>query len=291
MLTKAHLFFILLSNTVIYGQINSFYPDVVRSYKNQEAWINPSSSVDTSRYHVNMVANTTSGSRGNVGLYQLYAGFALKTSEKQSQTMRIFISNEREGPYISKPRAYLSYTLRMRISQKSYLSSGISYGFSSATINASLVTNSNNYFTQDATLGITFSRKYWGLGGSILHALNNRISTSIENARLKRHYHLNGYYNIQIDYSKHLEIAGFYRVFSDLQNQFLGSLVFYPRDEFGFGTGYYSRRGISFYTYFQHIIHPSNYQLFFTYNSGWMSEVPVISRSFELGLCMLFYKK
>ena len=114
---------------------------MVRSYKSQEPWINPSSSIDTARYHINMVANNTPGNRGNVGLYQLHAGFALNTADKRSQTIRVFISNEKEGPYISKPRAYINYALRMRISQKSYLSSGISYGFSSATINASLVTN------------------------------------------------------------------------------------------------------------------------------------------------------
>lgn len=284
MIKKALILSFLCLTLWSYGQVNSIYPDVVTSYKGQEVWINPSSSMDTSQYYANMVANYRAGNRGNVGLYQLDAGVHFLSGNKNNQVIRVLFSSEKEGPYISKPRGYINYGFRLALNKKLSLSSGIAYGFSSNNIQVAQVSNVNSYFVQDGAFGLELTTSKWGIGAAMMHVFNNQISEQVDSIRLNRFYHINAFQLINFNQQMRLELRGFYRLFSDLNNQLLVNALFYPLPEFGFGGSYFSRKGMSFSSYFQMTLRKTTCQLFMSYNSGWMAEVPAFARSFELGM-------
>lgn len=258
-------------------------------FLSQKIFINPAIiERDSAAYTVQFASKVNTRAFGNVAIHQLNGGFQLRNKNK-IQAIRIQVSGEKEGPYISKTSAYFNYVIKIPITQNAYLGMGASLGFTSSFVDASSVSIYSNYLLPDANFGLNLSRKKSSFGLSSFQAFNNSISGYNDFMRLSRYYQ--GVFEtektLSLDYD--LLFNSRLRYCTDIASQWSNSIEVKYQKAFGLGALYQTKKGMSAFLTCNQFVKEQEIQLLFAYNSGLFAKQASVFQSLELSLSMFLY--
>lgn len=273
---------LLFLSVIAQGQSGVVYPDVFSSYFNDISLINPAYIPQEGRLELKAIYKFRRGLLSDISTFAASGSKYWNTDKNTSQAGRLIFQNEREGPYISSPKTYLNYALRLTLSSNTSLMTGLSLGFSGLSFTAP--SGAGSVMLLDGGLGVILRHKKIDIGVSTLQMFNSEGVAISAPIRLQR------YYNIHLTAEKSvtpaLDLKGYFflRNFNQIPDHLNagGSILLQRFIELG---GLYKyRRGISFFGALTISQDTNPLILSLSYNSSLLSSSPLWSDSFELGL-------
>lgn len=286
MLKNQLIFFFLSTFFLVKGQHHSLYPQLNSTFQQQKVWVNPAYVSEVGDYSLNFQTHFRTVNRGQAGLYFFDGGNWIR-KDSVAHGFRLLVANEKEGPYISRPRAYVNYALLRPLTRHWSLYSGVSFGFFSTFISAATTTLNNNFMLPDGNIGFGIKNKRLDGGFSIMQAFDNEIA-EVRHLKLRRYYHYHFSYQQPVNNNVVVELSGFYRHFLDLDNQLTTSLEVEYKNQLSMGTLYHTLNGVSFLFNYSDEMYQTRYSLFLTYNSGITAASRKLSQSMEMGVGLNF---
>ncbi len=273
----------------IMGQVSSVYPEISDVHFNQIAFDNPAHF--PSDHDIQTIFNyrQKTGAFNTISGYNFLLSYTLKRDQRQ-QLFRLLAHNERDGPYISRPRAYLNYAYRLTLSSEIKLALGYSMGIAGSNFDSRSNAQYSDY-TLDGTLGIVSSYKNLEMGLGVPQLFNTSISPFNSVSKLPRYVTLFGRYELKEINSWHYAIHINNRIFNDIPNIHVLSIIADFRKIMSSSVSYRYQRGLSFYgalSYDNDFLGKINFGI--TYNSPFLSGQSARLNSFEASLGIFFNK-
>jgi hypothetical protein len=268
--------------TNAYGQTAPSYPDFFSSYFFNTYVINPSYISENVSFTLNSYYKFREGSFSDINTFFAGGEKIIYSDRSYTHGIRLMVFNEKEGQYISRPKAYINYAVEIPVTSDTRICSGLSAGISSANFTAP--SGSGNVILPDGTAGAGLKiRKYYA-GISSSQIFNS------EGVAIRAPVKLQRFYNFQVEGEQ--QLSAFFSVkeyflwrslpyFRDMWNL---SVLLNVKEAAGAGITYKGFQGFSFPAYLR--INPSgnSLQLTFTYNSNLMTNTSAWNESFEIGL-------
>jgi hypothetical protein len=196
--------------------------------------------------------------------------------------------SEKEGEFIVRPKAYLSYAWHTAIVKDYHLSAGIHLGFAGYIFKPTNVSAEGSAFAPDADVGIGFYNEGLVVGISLNQALNSILTPKVFSFRyrrfstinLEKKWNINKNYSLLFNY-QHQSFRSFqqnnsFGIHFLLNRLFLAGVYVIPAEKLTFSLG------------FQDILyHTSRFKFIFGYNIPLKMAAQSRIQSFEL---MLTYK-
>ena len=118
--------------------------------------------------------------------------------EVSRNILSIRVSNDQEGVYISRNRAYLGYGFHTRIFNNFFLGGALDFGFMGYVVEGTPSTGNASEYVMDGSAGISLYNEVLTTGFSINQAFNNNVQPLDEVTRLYRHINAFASYNFVI---------------------------------------------------------------------------------------------
>lgn len=262
---------------------NLLYPDIYSSFAINKAVLSPSYIPEEGNYGLSGVYKFKTG-QANWALYDVNASLVSDLANNNKQLFRISFFNEKEGPYISSPRAYINYAYRISISKESSISAGVAFGFLSKQFSAPSSTGAGNVMLPDGNTGLTFQYQSFQTSVAMYQLFGS------EGKAIKATLRLNSYYQFYAEQivilNEHWDLRPhmLLRILPEVTNQWIGGASLVYKKQLEVTTIYTQRRGVAF----QAMLKIDNDYLPVTisvlYNSALFSQTPVWLNSTELGL-------
>ncbi len=119
--------------------------------------------------------------------------------------LSIRFSNDQEGVYISRNRAYLGYSFHTKVIDNFYLGGALEFGSMGYVVEGTPSTGNASKYVIDGSAGVSIYNENLTTGVSINQAFNNEVQPLDEVTRLYRHMNLFAAYNFII--SEYFEIC------------------------------------------------------------------------------------
>lgn len=113
-----------------------------------------------------------------------------KDSAQSVSSIGVKFQNEKEGEFIERPKYYVSYSFRTRISETYWLGLGIDIGRAGYSFNGTDVSTSGSASNWDGNLGLVFHSSSFCIAGSANQIFNSLILPKNLYFRWKRFYSL-----------------------------------------------------------------------------------------------------
>ncbi|WP_028981771.1 PorP/SprF family type IX secretion system membrane protein [Sporocytophaga myxococcoides] len=278
-------FFLYLT---VSAQVTDIFPENYTTYFNNTAIVNPGFVPEDSKAEFFSMYRQRTGAFQKIASYSVTCSKVFRKENKAAHLARVFFFNEKEGPYIDKPRAYFNYAYAIPISEETSLSAGLSAGFTQVYFSAPSATASGNSTMPDGAFGITFSRKKFFTGISSQQVFNAESNPIKANVKLRRYY--NFLLRQEKDLSPSLKIRGnfMYQLLpsnSDLLNFALEGNY---NDILGIGGAYKSREGLSLLGTVETNLGDDKIFICFAYNTGVLSKLKYGFNSIEINFAYKF---
>lgn len=267
------------------GQTGASYPDFFSSSSLYPSLINPAYISPSNRSQAIVLGKFRSGLLRDV--YSLAGSFEkLWISKKNTfHSARIIVHNEKEGPYIARPRIYANYSTGILIASETRLMAGASFGLVQSNFNVpSKVFSVTN---PDLNIGVFVRHKELEAGISAQQVLQS-------GSRGAAVVYLNNYYNFYMGWSKSLNptlkvnsslICSLLPVIPDLVN---GRISLFFHEKFESGVAYTYKDGVSLFSSL--LLGPQDHTLRISvlYNSTFLDKNVVWGSSLEFGFSYLY---
>lgn len=264
------------------GQHTVLYPEVFSAFFNHQALFNPAFQQDTGRIAFSVSLKSRMGAFKNIATYYATLDRNFMNEKNSGHTLRLLFYNEKEGPYIEKPRGYFNYAYRIAITREAFLSAGAAVGFAQVAFSAPSASASGSATMPDASVGLYLRAKRVRLGASSLQLLNSESSPASVLVKLSRYYNFFAEIEKQMGYAWKLKTAFLYRMLPVYPDNIDLALLLSYRDTFLFGTSGRYRYGMSFFVSFNINAGNSLLNLNFAYNAPFLSGVTPLNNSLEL---------
>lgn len=258
------------------------YPDVFSGYFYNQAIVDPSYIPEEGNLLFSTYYKFRPGTFSDINTFMLSAEKIIRNRGQTTQAVRVFMLNERQGSYISKPSGYLNYAVQLALSSDLLLSVGTSLGF--AELNFTAPSGGGSSIIPDGRLGISTRYKKISAGissGQIFNSEGRPVSTLIQLNRFFN-YHLETVHTL----SPFLDFRTYFlwRSFPHLKDQYYLTGTFDYRKTAEAGLIFKFQRGLSLVGSVQ--VNREGNPLFvsFVYNSSFFSSVPVWNNSYEIGI-------
>jgi hypothetical protein len=287
-LMRLHLlaFAILFFGTHLQGQNVGSYPDQFSSYFTNLAVVNPAFISSTGLSEAIFQSKLRRGLYKDITTISATLQKTFNSTGRNWHSGRLIFLNEKEGPYISIPRAYGNYGLRIQVKEEAAILAGISIG--AVNPNFSTPTKSVNAILMDGSFGIMCQYKTSSFGISSNQIFDN-YSSAASSIVLKRFYsaHFDTRFGISqsVELSTHL-LCNYY---TDIPTQANASFSFIFQETVTGGLGYKNRQGTFIYfsvTANKDSEHPI--KILTLYNSLLFSSQNAMSESIELALAYCY---
>lgn len=261
---------------------NYYLPDYYASSSLYNvALINPAYLPDASRFSLGSVYKSRTGLLNEVASTAAYGAIHLKPEKRVGQALRLLFFNEKEGPYISSPKGYANYALKIPINEDISLYTGLALGMASMSFTAA--SGMGTVQVPDGNAGCIFKFKKLEIGASAYQIFNSSGRAVSSVFTFKRFFQF--YAQSEKELSAYWSLKGnvFWRsqALYDLAN---ATLLLQYKDMLSFGTMYQLRRGTSFLAAFQINQDTHPIKLHVAYNSLLLNTISVSTGSFEIGL-------
>lgn len=265
-----------------YSQSGRIYPDVFSAFFTNMALVNPSyvpqeGNVDLMSYY-----KFRQGLLSDVSTFMASGHKVWRRENKPEHLARLIFFNEKEGPYISSPRAYGNYALKQRLSSDADIGGGVSLGL--AGINYSTPSGAGSFTVLDGNIGLGLNYRKISIGMAAIQAFNAEGIAVSSPVRFQRFYNL--HFSAEKTVSPDLDLNSYFlwRSLPGLPDQYIGALTLFYRRFLEVGALYFRPRGVSYLSTF--ILNPEKNPLHFSiaYNTAFLGSNPLWGNSFEIGL-------
>jgi hypothetical protein len=274
------LFLFFIAMIPSFGQQGGLYPDQLSSYFFNPSLINPAYIQQKGTSEAIVQSKLRSGFYKDISTISASAQKVFNTQNNQWHSGRILLQNEKEGPYISTPRFYGNYGIRIGIGENTALMGGVSLGL--VNPNFRTPTKSVSSTLLDGALGFMFQSAKVAVGFSS----NQIFNSSSDNSRfisLKRFYTTQ--LNAVLLESDQVEVNSYFlwTYYTDISSQFNGVISVFWNDWLEVGGGYRIRQGTLFLasiTLDKTSLHPIRMGLL--YNSVILNTTNMLGESIEI---------
>lgn len=276
----------LLINLRSLAQVGGIYPDQFSSYFLNKSLLNPAYIHPDGNSEAIAQSKLRSGFYKDISTIAASAQKVFNTENNQWHSARLLFQNEKEGPYISTPRFYGNYAIRIGLGEKSDLSGGISLGL----VNPNIRTPTKSVSTTllDGSIGLLLRYSRVSAGFSSQQIFNNS-SEGIRSIKLRRFYNSTiGATIVEGPFIK-LNTYVLWIAYSDLPSRFNGIVSILYNDWLEAGAGYQTRQGALFFASFtadRTGMHPLKISLL--YNSVLFNTSNLLQEGVEISISYLY---
>jgi hypothetical protein len=249
---------------------------------NHQPLFNPAFQQDTGKVIFSASIKSRMDAFKNIATYYASIDRSIMNDRNAGHTFRLFFFNEKEGPYIEKPRAYFNYAFRVSLAKETYLSSGAAIGLSQVAFSAPSASAVGTSTMPDASVGLYFKRRNFTTGISTMQLLNSESSPASVLVKLGRYYNFFINQEKQLGYSWIFRAAVLYRLLPSSFDNLDAALLLTFKETMTVGVSGRYRYGTSFFFSLNINTGNSILNLNFVYNSPFLSGVTALNNSFEI---------
>ncbi|MBC7389618.1 MAG: type IX secretion system membrane protein PorP/SprF [Opitutaceae bacterium] len=268
-----------------WAQNSFYYPNSFNAYFLNFSQITPSFIPNEGKMELTSGYKSLTGAFRKISSYHFTAARIFKRNDN-AHLFRVQFYNEKEGTYISNPRAYANYGYQLSLNDNFKLISGISLGFAGLYYSAPNTTQSS-FNVPDGALGLSIKSAWMEIGASAFQIFNSSFKPLSSTITLERYYNL--YANAKKEWPSDwiLKCYGLYRILPYTEPDIIlsGTIGYTKNIEAGISVRYNS--GISLFGVFSPAIGEDRLKLLINYNSPLFGLVPKYQSNIEIGLAYI----
>jgi len=234
-------------------------------------------------------AEFTSGYKSLTGAFRKISSYyvtASRTFRKEkgsTHLIRLQFYNEKEGSYISSPRAYANYAYLVPLSEQVSAYTGLAIGVAGAYYSAPTTTQSS-FTLPDGSLGVGLKSNWFDVGGSMMQAFNSKYAPVASIVEYKRFYHV--YALLKKEWASEWGVKGqiLWRHLPSLEDEYYGTASLFYTKNLEFGATMKYNGALSVFTLLGLNANEDRLQLMLNYNSPFFGLVPAYQSNLEIGL-------
>ncbi len=262
---------------------NILYPDLYTVYDANMYMVNPAYVPKETKTDLTAFYKFQTGAFKDVATMAFSAAKLYERENEAIHSIRLSVTNEKQGPYISSPRAYANYAYELPLGLETRLALGLSFGF--AGMNYSGMSTGNvNTFLPDGAGGLVFTFREFRLGVSGQQLLDTKSKPFSSQIELKRYYHVHFSHQLDITEGCQWKYYGLYRYLPNIPNELLVGTQLLFQKTFGIGAVARSNAGMSIYAEIALDSERDRLKLVLNYNSSFFKLIPTFQDSMELGV-------
>ena len=207
-----------------------------------------------------------------------------RRDNESAHLARLSVLNEKQGPYISSPRASANYAYELPLAEEMFLSGGVAAGVSGMNYTGVSSTGAVNVFLPDASAGLVFKFRKLQLGIAGLQLPDSKTKPYYAQLVFNRYYHFHFRHQLELNENWNFHYFSLYRLLPKSKNEFLagGSIAFMRTIELGAIVR--SNAGLSVFGEAALDSENNRLSIIFTYNSPSYRIKTSALNSIELGV-------
>jgi hypothetical protein len=263
---------------------NVLYPDLYTLYDANMYLVNTAYIPNDTRTDLSAFYKFQIGAFKEVSTLAFSAAKLYRRENESVHSLRLTVFNEKQGPYISSPRAYVNYGYELRLGEETRLAGGLAMGFAGMNYTGVSTTGDVNMLLPDASSGLIFKYKTLHLGAASQQLLNSKTKPFYSQIELRRHYHVHLSHELDLGLHWKWKYYALYRLLPATANELMvGTFLLYSQ-AIGLGVVMRSNSGISIYGEMALDSKNDRLKIVFNYNSNFFQLVPAFQNSIELGV-------
>ncbi len=244
---------------------------------------------DTGSVLLKAVNKSRTGPLNKIGLTFVSAALILENNNQSQHIIRFIGISEKEGPYISRPRAYLNYAYQLPLSRSVKLSAGFSLGVVQNNFQNANTNSNYQQIMPDAQLSLGLLCRSWKFYASSLQLLNNTNGVEQNGTtKLQRYYAFTILKSTEVSPFFSLETDLFFRLKKEQNNDALLKTGFLYSEKVGTGVIWSYNQGTSFYVEVKELFEAFPISINYLYRSNLLSNIPKEYNHSEIGLSYRF---
>lgn len=265
------------------GQSNFYSPSFFTAYFHQFSQITPAYIPKETHAEFLCGYKSMTGAFRKVSSFYGAASKSFENSKGQVHLVRLQFYNEKEGSYISSPRAYANYAFQLPLREELFAYAGVALGAVSVYYSAPTTTQSS-YTLPDGSIGLGLKSSWFDVGASSMQLFNASYAPLQSTTTLQRFYHAYG--TLQKQWPSEWGVRGrlLWRNLPAWSDEIVGSGSFFYSDRLEFGLNASQFTGLSVFTLLGMASDRDNLKLLLNYNSSFFALVPAWQNSLEVGL-------
>ena len=275
-------FILLFAFFPLLGQNTVLYPEMFAGFHNHQSLFNPAFQQDTGRMAFSASIKSRMDAFKNIATYYASLERNFMNERNGGHTVRLLFYNEKEGPYIEKPRGCLNYAFRIKLAEETFFSAGTAVGFTQVAFSAPSATATGTATLPDASAGLYFKRKYFRAGIASMQLLNRESSPASTFVKFGRYYTFSAGTEKEIGYAWKVKTTFLYRLLSTYKDNIDLALLLSYKDAFVIGASGRYQYGTSFFVSLNINTGNSLLCLHFAYNSPLFSGATALNNSIEI---------
>lgn len=171
------------------GVVNN-YPVQFSQFDFSKSSVNPALICLRSPLEINIGTQQYTGYFDDISTQYATLGLQVPFNQPENRPRSIIsirFSNEQEGVYISRNRAYLGYSFHTRIFDNYYMGGALEFGTMGYVVEGTPSTGNASKYVIDGSAGLSLYNETLTIGVSINQAFNNNVQPLDEVTRLYRH--------------------------------------------------------------------------------------------------------
>lgn len=271
------------------AQNSFYYPNSFNAYFLNFSQITPAYFPEEGKVELTSGYKSLTGAFRKISSYNFTAARIFKKNEN-SHLARLQFYNEKEGSYISSPRAYANYGYQVSLNENLKIVSGVSLGFAGLYYSAPNTTQSS-FNVPDGSLGVSLKSDWIEIGASAFQIFNSSFKPLKSTVTLERYYNLHASLKKEWSSDWFVKAYGLYRILPSAEPDIIitGSIGYTRNIEAGMSVKY--GNGISLFGVFSPEIGEDRLKILINYNSPLFSLVPKYQSNIEIGLAYLVFDK
>ncbi|HTF81219.1 MAG TPA: type IX secretion system membrane protein PorP/SprF [Cytophagales bacterium] len=245
------------------AQSNNYVPDSYNNFSKNIALFNPSYISETGIYEFTLSHKFLAGEFSDISYSNFIASKNFR-NESNQMSLRLLVGKEQEGPYITIPKAALSYAYQVRLNSDTKLCAGVTLGGTGLYLSAPTVNGS--FILPDGVLGLGIKYRKTYIGMSSLQIFN----ASRTSFRLNRYY--NGVLSTDLPINQNWMLKNllYWNILPEQSiDEFKYSLVADYSNKVAFGVVLRNKAGLTGLASLTIPMHTDELQISFAYNTNY----------------------
>ncbi len=277
-------FLFLFPSLLLRAQSFTTYPDILSLTLFNEALLNPGYISEEGRSDLFFGHKFQTGALKDVSSSFFSADRTFRKESGMAQTLRLLFFNEKQGPYISKPRGYLNYAYQIPLRENLQVYAGAILGLAGAYY--SVPGSSGNQATTlpDGGIGAGIKSDRFTIGAAALQMFNSSAQPYTATLVLGRYYHVHARYELPLGLDWKVKGQVLWRHLPATQDQgyVLACLSYVDRAQVG--SIWRVGKGLTFFLALEPHYHEDRLLLSFAYNTAITGDTPAWQNSMEVNV-------
>jgi len=272
-----------------FGQSTAVYPDIFGAYFNNMALVSPAYVPRDVKMNLSLSYKTRTGALNKISTLNFAFTRVFNVNKANNHMLRLYFYNEKDGPYIHRPRAYANYAYKIKLAEDTYVSTGLAFGFAQTAFTAPSSTANGNSLSPDGSLGITFSYKKLDVGFAACQMFNSVVNPVIAPITYKRYFNSYINYTFRLSNFANLKSGFLWRSLPTYQDDICLFGMLEYKELISFGGCYNYNKSLSFVLSTNVRVGKESVFISLVYNTPFFSKLPAWTDSVEMNGAYNFY--